>query len=121
MVPCFDIPQVGCAGWGCWFRVLPMTPDAIATVAREAVMTLLLVCAPALAVALLVGVVISLIQALTSIQEMTLTFVPKIVLVFAVLLLSMPFMAGQMQAFTQDLFARMVQMEPAAAPGAGSE
>jgi flagellar biosynthetic protein FliQ len=98
-----------------------MTPDAIATVSREAVITLLVVCAPALAVALIVGVLISLVQALTSIQEMTLTFVPKIVLVFAVLLVSMPFMAGQMQSFTQDLFARMAQMEPASAPGAERE
>lgn len=98
-----------------------MTPDAIATVARETVITLLLVSAPTMLVALVVGVLISLVQALTSIQEMTLTFVPKIILVFAVLLLTMPFMAGQMQAFTQDLFARMTQMEPAAAPGAGNE
>lgn len=98
-----------------------MTPDAIATVSREAVVTLLLVCAPALAVALIVGVLISLVQALTSIQEMTLTFVPKIILVFAVILLTMPFMAGQMQSFTQDLFARMAEKEPAAAPGAGNE
>lgn len=98
-----------------------MTPEAISTVARETVMTLLIISAPAMAVALIVGLLISLFQALTSIQEVTLTFVPKILLVFAVLLATMPFMAGQMQSFTQDLFARMAQMEPTEAPGAGSE
>lgn len=96
-----------------------MSPDAIATVARETVMTLLLVSAPAMLVALIVGLLISLFQALTSIQEVTLTFVPKIILVFAVLLVTMPFMAGQMQQFTEELFARMALQEPFSAPGAG--
>jgi flagellar biosynthetic protein FliQ len=84
-----------------------MTPDAVATVARETIMTLLMVSAPAMAVALGVGLLISLVQALTSIQEVTLTFVPKIILVFAVLILTMPFMASHMQQFTEDLFTRM--------------
>ncbi|MBI1308363.1 MAG: flagellar biosynthesis protein FliQ [Proteobacteria bacterium] len=94
-----------------------MTPEDVATVARETVMTLLMVSAPAMAVALVVGLLIALFQALTSIQEVTLTFVPKIILVFVVLLVTMPFMASQMQQFTEDLFARMAQAEPLSAPG----
>ncbi|NBV54139.1 MAG: flagellar biosynthetic protein FliQ [Proteobacteria bacterium] len=84
-----------------------MTPDSVATVAREAVLALLMVSAPAMLVALVVGLLIGLFQALTSIQEVTLTFVPKIILVFAALLMTMPFMASQMQELTNDLFERM--------------
>lgn len=98
-----------------------MTPDAIASVARETVLTLLLISAPAMLVALVVGLLISLFQALTSIQEVTLTFVPKIVLVFAAILITMPFMASQLQQLTEDLFARMIDETPVAAPGAGNE
>lgn len=97
-----------------------MTPDAVATVGREAMMTLLWVSAPTMLVALVVGLLIALVQALTSIQEVTLTFVPKIILVFAVLLVTMPFMAGQMQQLTEDLYARIVSVEPAAVPGGGA-
>lgn len=84
-----------------------MTPDAVAEVSREAIMTLLVVSGPLMAVALVVGLLVALFQTLTSIQEVTLTFVPKIIAVFAVMLLVMPFMASQLEALTQDLFARM--------------
>lgn len=59
---------------------------------------------PVLAVALGVGLVIAFIQALTQIQEMTLTFVPKIVGIFFVLMLAMPFMFKQLNGFTDKLF-----------------
>ncbi|RYG61502.1 MAG: flagellar biosynthesis protein FliQ [Alphaproteobacteria bacterium] len=98
-----------------------MTPDAVATIGREAMMTLLWISAPTMLVALLVGLLIALIQALTSIQEVTLSFVPKIILVFVVLLITMPLIASQMQQFTEDLFARIVQAEPVAVPGGASE
>lgn len=94
-----------------------MTPDAVATIAREAMLTLLMVAAPVMAVALVVGLIVSLFQALTSIQESTLTFVPKIIAVFAILLLAMPFMASELNQFTTDLFARMAQIDAVAAPG----
>lgn len=84
-----------------------MTPELIQSVAQETILTLLMVAGPAMLVALVVGLIVSLFQALTSIQEVTLTFVPKILLVFAVMLLVMPFMAGQLQSFTQDIFNRM--------------
>lgn len=84
-----------------------MTPEMIQSVAQETILTLLMVSGPLMLVALVVGLLVALFQALTSIQEVTLTFVPKILLVFAVMLLIMPFMAGQLQSFTQDLFNRM--------------
>lgn len=94
-----------------------MSPDTISSLGREAVMTLLWIAAPTMLVALAVGLIIALIQALTSIQEVTLTFVPKILVVFAVLLLTMPYIAGQMQMLTEDLFAHIAQVEPATVPG----
>jgi len=63
--------------------------------------------APTMMVALIVGLVISLFQALTQIQEMTLTFVPKIVAIVAALLLFMPFMLSSLTGFTQGLFDRI--------------
>lgn len=84
-----------------------MTPDAVAEVSRQAITTLLMVCGPLMVIALVVGLLVALFQTLTSIQEVTLTFVPKIIAVFAAMLLIMPFMASQLEALTQDLFARM--------------
>ncbi|MFZ2587708.1 MAG: flagellar biosynthesis protein FliQ [Alphaproteobacteria bacterium] len=84
-----------------------MTPDAVAEVSRQAITTLIMVCGPLMLVALVVGLLVALFQTLTSIQEVTLTFVPKIIAVFAVMLLVMPFMASQLESLTTDLFARM--------------
>lgn len=84
-------------------------------VAREAVICLLMVSGPLMAVALIVGIIIALFQALTSIQEATLTFVPKILLVFALMLVLLPFMAARLQTLTTDLFARMANPDNAPA------
>ena len=59
----------------------------------DAIVTLLLVSAPLMLVGLVVGVVISLLQALTQIQETTLVFIPKILAIFLALLIALPFMA----------------------------
>ena len=67
-------------------------PEAL-DVARDAIVTLLIVAAPLMLVGLVVGVVISLLQALTQIQESTLVFVPKILAIFVALLIALPFMA----------------------------
>ena len=98
-----------------------MSPEAVATVGREALMTLLMVAAPAMLVALIVGLLIGLLQALTSIQEVTLTFVPKIILVFVVILLAMPFMASALQQFTEAVFMRMANVETTSPLGAQAE
>jgi flagellar biosynthetic protein FliQ len=76
--------------------------------AREAIFTTLKVASPIMIVGLVVGLAIALFQALTSIQEMTLTFVPKILVVFASLLVLMPFMFGIMQRFMESVATRIV-------------
>lgn len=77
-------------------------------VGRDAIFTLLIVATPVMAVALIVGLTIALFQALTQIQEMTLTFVPKIVAIFLSLLVLMPFMGASLQAFMERIAARIV-------------
>lgn len=71
---------------------------------RLTIDTILLACAPVLVVALLVGLVISFIQALTQIQEMTLTFVPKIIAIFGILALTMPFMFSTLTRLSDRVF-----------------
>ena len=84
-----------------------MGPEVVLDVAREATTTLLWLIAPTMIIALVVGLVVALFQALTSIQEMTLTFVPKILAVFVALLLLLPWMADRLGAFSRDLFQRI--------------
>ncbi len=71
-------------------------PDVL-DVARDAIMTLVLVSSPLMLVGLVVGVVISLFQALTQIQEMALVFVPKILATFVAMLIALAFMADVLQ------------------------
>jgi len=82
-----------------------MGPDSVIQIGSEAVKMVLLISLPMLGVALVVGIAISLFQAVTQIQEMTLTFVPKIMAVFAAMILAAPWMTEKMVSFTQHLFA----------------
>jgi len=77
-------------------------------ITREALMVTLKVGAPIMVIALVVGLVISLLQALTQIQEQTLAFVPKIVVIFFSLMLLMPFMLSELSGFTHEIAARIV-------------
>jgi flagellar biosynthetic protein FliQ len=86
-----------------------MTPAEVADIARDAIITMVLVSAPLMLVALIVGVAIGLLQALTQIQEMTLVFVPKIVAIFLTLLLVMPLMGGLMGSFMTRIAEKMMQ------------
>ncbi len=79
-------------------------------VAREAVLVLLQVSGPILVISLVVGLIISLFQALTQVQEMTLTFVPKIIVVFISLLLLFPFMLATMKGFMERLVDRIISL-----------
>lgn len=79
-----------------------MTQEMIFDVTREALWVALLIGAPLLGTALVVGLVIGLFQALTSIQEMTLTFVPKIGAMLVTFWVSMGFMSITLIAFFQD-------------------
>ncbi len=73
-----------------------MTPTDVVDVAREAIWVLLQVASPVMLVALGVGLIVALIQALTQIQEMTLAFVPKILAIFLSLIIFFPFMISAM-------------------------
>ena len=66
--------------------------------------------APIMIVALLVGVAIALIQALTQMQEMTLSFVPKVLAIFVTVLLSLPFMTNTLIAFGESLFRQIAML-----------
>lgn len=77
-------------------------------IARESIMVTLKIGAPTMLAALVIGLVISLFQALTQIQETTLAFVPKVVVVFATFVLFLPFMLATLVTFTQELFGRIV-------------
>lgn len=85
-----------------------MNESQILDLARDAVWTMLLVSGPILIVGLGIGLIISLFQALTSIQEMTLTFVPKILVIFASLIVFMPYMIRHMSEFTLRLMDTIV-------------
>ena len=87
-----------------------MNATQVLDVAREAVVVMLKVGAPILIPALLVGLIIALFQALTQIQEMTLTFVPKIVVIVLSLMLLMPFMLGTLVAFGHSIMDRIVAL-----------
>ena len=85
-----------------------MNASDVFGIGNQAIMVALEIGAPVMLLALGVGLVISILQALTQIQEMTLTFVPKILVIFLSLLVLMPFMLSTLVEFTQSLFARMV-------------
>jgi flagellar biosynthetic protein FliQ len=85
-----------------------MSGAEVLDIARDAILTLVLVAAPLMLVGLAVGVIISLFQALTQIQEMTLVFVPKILAMFFAMLVALPFMADVLHAHVMRLAARIV-------------
>ena len=80
--------------------------DALEIVQRT-IVTVLLASGPLVGVAMVVGVVIALLQALTQVQEMTLTFVPKIVAMLVVLSLAAPFIGSKIQTLTQFVYGRI--------------
>lgn len=84
-----------------------MSEMEVIDIAKDGLWVLLMVGAPVMLVALGVGLMIALFQALTQIQEMTLTFVPKIIAVFLSLMIFLPFMLNNLEAFTERMFERM--------------
>jgi flagellar biosynthesis protein FliQ len=93
-----------------WAEGRKMSGAEILDVARDAVLTLVLVASPLMLIGLIVGVVISLFQALTQIQEMTLVFVPKILAIFLAMLIALPFMADVLQGQMARIAARIISM-----------
>ncbi|BAQ49054.1 MULTISPECIES: flagellar biosynthesis protein FliQ [Methylobacterium] len=84
-----------------------MTGLAILDVARDGILTFLKVAGPMMVVALVVGLAVSLFQALTQIQEQTLIYVPKILAVFATMLLMLPFMGDALAGYMTRIAARI--------------
>ena len=84
-----------------------MNGASVINAAQDAIMTVVLVSSPLVLVGLAMGVAISLFQALTQIQEMTLAFVPKILAMFVTFLIALPFMADALQSHMARTFARI--------------
>ncbi len=85
-----------------------MNEVAVLEVGREALWVVLKIAGPIMGAGLLIGLIIALFQALTTIQEMTLTFVPKILVIFAAIIIFLPFMMTTMIEFAQSLFDRII-------------
>jgi flagellar biosynthesis protein FliQ len=85
-----------------------MSGADVLDIAADGIWTMILIAAPMMLIGLIVGVVIALFQALTQIQEMTLSFVPKILAIFVTLLLALPFMGATMDGFMVRLIDKIV-------------
>ncbi len=82
-------------------------------IGRDAVIVFLKISLPIMLAALVVGLVISLFQALTQIQEPTLSFVPKIIAIFAVLIIFLPYIGNQLSNFSESIASKIVGEKPA--------
>ena len=87
-----------------------MSTNDILEIGTDAILTLLLVGSPIMGVALAVGLMISLIQALTQMQEQTLSFVPKVTAMVVTFMLFLPFMMSTMTGFAERLFERVATL-----------
>ncbi|MEJ7688381.1 MAG: flagellar biosynthesis protein FliQ [Variovorax sp.] len=87
-----------------------MTPESVMTLGSEAIHVSLLLGAPLLLVALVIGLVISIFQAATQINEATLSFIPKLLAVFATLVIAGPWMLGMMVDYLRQLFSSIPQL-----------
>jgi flagellar biosynthetic protein FliQ len=88
-----------------------MEPSEIFAISSDALYVMLIISAPAMLAALIIGLIISLFQALTQIQEQTLTFVPKILVVFLTLALSMSFMFNTLKDLNMRIHEKIVHLE----------
>ena len=84
---------------------------SILDIAREALWTLIKVSAPIMLIAMSVGLVISLIQALTQVQELTLSFVPKMLAIFFSLIILLPYIASQISGFVENLQDMIINIQ----------
>ncbi len=87
-----------------------MNDALVLTLGQEALKVTVLLAAPLLAVAMIVGIIVSLIQAVTQINEATLTFIPKIAAIGVVLLLAAPWMIDVVTTYTTDLITRFPEL-----------
>ncbi len=87
-----------------------MTPEAVMTIGEQAVEMVLMISAPMLLSALVIGLVVSIFQAATQINEMTLTFIPKLLGIFLALIVTGPWMVNTMVDYIQRLFSNIPWM-----------
>ena len=87
-----------------------MNEAAILEIGQNGIWVVLQLAGPIMLSGLLIGLLIALFQALTTIQEMTLTFVPKILVIFAALIFFLPFMMTTLKEFTQQLYSLIVTL-----------
>ncbi len=87
-----------------------MTPESVMTLAQQAMEITILVSAPLLLAALVIGLVVSIFQAATQINEMTLSFIPKLLVLFLVLILAGPWMLNLILSYMTGLFSNIPSM-----------
>ncbi len=87
-----------------------MTPDYVLFLSRKTLMTAIYILSPILGSGLLVGLVVSIFQAITQIHEMTLTFIPKMAIVALIVLLMMPWFLDILLTYTREIFAQIPMM-----------
>ena len=87
-----------------------MTPESVMTIGSQAIQLSLVLGAPLLLVALVVGLIISIFQAATQINEATLSFIPKLLAVFATMVIAGPWMLNQMLDYIRTLFMSIPQL-----------
>lgn len=87
-----------------------MTPETVITIGQQAIEMTLMIAAPMLLTALVIGLVVSIFQAATQINEMTLSFIPKLLGMFVVLILTGPWMVNMMVDYIQRLFGNIPWM-----------
>lgn len=87
-----------------------MTPADVADVIISGIWLTLVVSAPLVSAATGVGLLVALLQAVTQVQEMTLTFVPKVIAIIGTILLLLAFMGGQFALFNQELIVRIERL-----------
>ncbi len=86
-----------------------LNPEVVISLAEKGVYTTLLICGPLLLVALVVGLIVSVFQATTQIQEQTLAFIPKIIAVLVGLVFFGPWMLSKMLTYTHDIFSNLTR------------
>ncbi|MFM9971644.1 MAG: flagellar biosynthesis protein FliQ [Burkholderiales bacterium] len=87
-----------------------MTPQEVMSMGQEAVYMAMLISAPLLLTALAVGLAVSVVQAATQINEMTLSFIPKLVAIFAMMIIAGPWMLAMMTDYMARIFAGIVHV-----------
>ena len=85
-----------------------MNEVEVIEIGREAIMTIIIAAGPLMGIALAVGLTVSLFQALTQIQEMTLAFVPKIIAIFGASIMLAPFIIATLDGLARSMFDRII-------------